>query len=572
MARHSVMWLAAAAALCVGCSHSDTNNAGDVLASSLTSAVTFTHGVLLNDPLPETTDPRATLLPLGPTVVMQPSQGSLMAIEVDDPDQREVAATLIQFEGEGSHTRVPDDQSSMSPGVVENDFIVAKNLCKGLCNAIFTVHVQEKVELADGKISDGTTRDVVVDCRKSGDPASCPPKGSNASGRGVQSLCGDVTMGEIALSGDHPLDAYLDAVRQLSKVAGSADTKIKSALSAIATNLKIDPQSSAADIASALTARIDQDTEGGLTLLLGQPGCATRLEQVSLALRVCDPTLMSLGAMQCEGTCVPTSDTAVCAGAPSSGCRGVLDGAQCDGSCVGACESTLAMPAVCDGTCIGSCDGPCPDDGTGGCAGPCTGNCTGKCRTVNSGSCDGDCTGLCDVMQMGEPSCDAPLAGYCDSGMDSGLACPGDCFGGASVDQGLDVCRVSALSLAASYPRCEAPLVQLSFAFKSGLDSAEQADFATFVRQVNVPLVKLYDALGRIGLLSAEAMALSSEGQGAIADELSTKLASAPEDSGLGCANRRLPETSSWLDDEQTLLMSSQADAVLVLSAFTVTH
>jgi hypothetical protein len=571
MARHTRYLQLAVVASLLGCNNSSSSPGSARVAQTLTRGLEFPRGMLLNDPLPATTDPRATLLPLGPTVVLEPSRGTIMALEVDDPDDRHVNATLLQFEGEGTHIRVPDDQKQ-SGGVVENDFVVAKTLCKGLCNAVFTVQVKEKVELEDGAISGSTTRDVVVDCRKSGDPAVCAPKGQDAGpGGGEKSLCGDVTKGQIALTGDRVLDAHLDAVRQLGRVTGLAEDEIKSALSTLAMALGLDKGSSATEISTALATRISEQSAAGLALLLGQPGCGVRREQVALALRVCDPDgVSSLDALQCTGTCAPIADASVCADAPSSGCRGLLEGAACGGRCTGACKITLDAPTACMGTCVGTCDGTCPGDGSASCAGPCSGLCTGACKTLSSESCAGECTGLCDASQSGVPSCAAPLTGYCQSATDAPLACPGDCFGSVAVTKGSDLCRTSAIAVAESFPRCAPPLVQLSFAFAPGLSASDQAAFATFVHDLDAPFAKLYDALGRIALLSLEDADLTTAAKGAIQDDLAQKLMASPEDSGLGCATKRLPETTAWLETEMTALSGLREDAMQVLSTVEV--
>jgi hypothetical protein len=567
MARHTVFFLAAATAALLGCKSSGKPATGSAVSAGLTRDLDFPRARLISDPLPDTTDPRATLMAIGPTPVVGPGEGSIMALELDDPDERDASATLIQFEGEGSHVRVPDDKSQ--GGVIENDFVSAKTLCQGRCNAIFSIRVEEKVELSDGKITAGTTREIVIDCRKQGDMKACPGKGQDAgTSGGVLSLCGDVTAGQIALSGDHALDAYLDAVRQLSKITTGIDEQLKTALSNLAKKLGLAADSSAADIEGALAARIAQDTQAGLSVRLGQQGCGLRREQTALALHVCDPGGgATLDAIDCSGACEPGPQTGACVSAPSGGCRGLLETGACSGTCTGACEVALSEPAACDGTCVGSCDGPCPDDGSGGCAGPCTGMCTGKCRTLSSNGCAGSCTGLCDLAQSGEPSCIPPLRAYCRSAMDAKLGCPGDCFGKASLSQGAAACQPSALAIAQSFPRCEAPLVQLSFAFKPEVAAGEQTAFAKLVHDLNPPLVELYAVLNRLALLGDESAALATAVDGVIKDDLATKLAASPEDSGLGCANRRIPETKTWLMSEKQKLSDVQGSAMSVLSA-----
>jgi hypothetical protein len=321
--------------------------------------------------------------------------------------------------------------------------------------------------------------------------------------------------------------------------------------------------------------RIDAATGAGLMLLLGQPGCAVRLEQVSLALRICDPDgVASLDALQCSGTCEPAKGkAAACMDQMTGGCRGLLVGAQCGGTCAGACEVALEVPAMCVGTCVGSCQGTCPDDGKGGCAGPCDGICTGKCRQISSvASCSGNCTGRCDAPSTGTPACDDPLRAYCSAPMGGMLSCPGDCFGSASVDKGSTACRASALGIARSFPRCEAPLVQLSFAFKPDTPVDQQASFAALVRDLNAPLAQLYDALGRISLLAAEDSELATAASGEVADALSSGLSADSKNPGLTCASQLLPEISSWLQSEQTVLDGLKTDSMQLVAALRVTQ
>jgi hypothetical protein len=516
--------------------------------------------------MPATTDSNVKLFPLGATPVVHPGGGGLMSLEVDDPKDRKVIATLMQFAGDHSHIKVPapDDQRG---DVVENEFSLSDALCSDLCDAIFTITVVQKVELEDGKVSAPTERKVVLDCRAKGNHDAC--EGNPGAGADIQeseSLCGDVTKGEIALSGNTQLDSHIDALRQLGLLTGALGKEVDDTVAAIAMAAGIDAGSSAADVADALKMRFTQETQNGLIALVGASGCAIRRSQVEYALMACDPDgVASLSSLECTGICEPETDTSVCTDAATKGCRGLIESQACGGTCTGACQVELSTASPCDGTCIGMCDGTCPDDGNGGCAGPCQGNCSGECRTTSNGSCDADCTGLCDDDSAGPASCEDPLAAYC-SGGNTALTCPGDCFGDATVSKGADACRGSAVSIGRCLPRCVPPLVQLSFSFQMDLDSASQADLAKLVQDLNAPLAKLIDAQARVAMLQQAATDLAAAQAGDVADELDKLMKDDPKGAELTCAKKALDKVTTWLDDQNAALTKLQDDIMQLLA------
>jgi hypothetical protein len=564
----------------LGCDEGGSADKKSVVGSTLTKSIDFPQAMLFDAPMPATTDPSVTLMPLGPTPVLHPGIGGLMSLQVDDPKHRDVAATLMQFGGDDSHVRVPvpDDQSG---DIVENEFDLNAQLCSGLCDAIFTIVVQQKVELEDGAISAPAEREVVLDCRKLGDHAACeagegeaPDGGAPAGeGDGVQAsqlLCGDVTEGEIALSGDPVLDARLDAARQLEVIETALADQFGATLAAVATSLGLGAESSAQDVADALGARLSEETEAGLSLLLGNPGCAIRRAQVEFALMACDPDgVDSLEALDCAGTCEPIDDVASCDGAAHNGCRGVTQDVACDGTCTGACQVELTGPASCGGTCIGECDGECPDDGMGGCAGPCDGDCTGLCREPSDGECGGTCVGICDETVDGTPSCDEPLAPYCAPAADEALSCAGDCFGDVELSAGSSACRPSALSVGDTLPRCAPPLVQLSFGFALDLDAGAQDSLAMLVQGLNDPLAAMIDIRSRLELLERAAHALDDAGE-EIEGVLEARLAANPGDAALACAGEQIPNADGWLADEATAIGDLRGEIETVLAVVDV--
>ncbi len=551
-------------ALTSACGDDDDAPARPSIASKLVSGLQFPQAMVIEASFPETTDPSAMLLPLGPTVVVTPSESGLMALRVQDPKEREVAATLIQFSDANTYVRVGAEEGEGSH-IIENDFSAEGDLCAGLCDAVFTVTVTEAVEFADGAISQVSTRQIVVDCREHGDPAAC---GDSDPGADTEELlCGDVTTGDIAWAGDPVLDAHLEAVRLSSEATRVASETLESVRDDMVDALAIAPASDAVPIASALQDAIEAHTEAGLSLLLAEQGCALTLGHVSHVLHGCDADAPAEITLGCSGVCEPAGPADACAAAESSGCRGLLDEQLCAGRCIGACELVLDEPAECAGTCIGACDGECPG-GSDDCQGPCTGLCTGTCHVLSGDACDGPCTGLCDAAADGVPACSAPLTSYCAPASDGALDCDGDCFGAGVVDVGTGPCTASALAIARALPRCEPPFVQLSFTFLPGGNAVAQNEFAGLIQAVNAPFAQLFGLLARIDLLLVANAELLAAAEGEIADHFAA-LGDDEEIAGFACAEQRLPQAAEWLAIQPAVLEQLRADAMLLVSTLT---
>jgi hypothetical protein len=305
-------------------------------------------------------------------------------------------------------------------------------------------------------------------------------------------------------------------------------------------------------------------------LRLGDLGCGIKLLRVSHALRNCDPIGGGeLGGVQCTGVCEPAAEDG-CDNASAQGCRGIVIDESCDGQCAGACEIELDSPAVCAGTCDGSCDGECLDDGSGGCAGPCSGLCTGTCRALNNGLCAGLCTGLCDAASDEAPACDAPLHAYCSAEMPDAVGCNGDCFGSAAIESGEALCQSNALAIGRITPRCEPPLIQLAFGFAEGLPAAQQSALAEAVDSLNAPIAALITEGNRLDMLAIATTDLIAAVEGDVQARLEAELADMPDDAGLICAEARLPESASWLDERMTLIEGLRADVSALLMPFSV--
>ncbi len=536
------------------------------IADKLTRALQFQpSSTLINGPLPTTTEPRATLLPLGPQVVVEPMASAIMAFEVQDPEQRPVMATLIQFEDAESYVRVPPQEGEGANIVIENPLIASDDLCEGLCDAIFTVTVSEAVEFADGTVSAVSTRQIVVDCREAGDREACDKDLGGAEV--IEGLpCGDVTMAVSALSGDRALDSHLEAVRVFAASMSALDKSVDGVRGELAKALGIPETSDAETVSEALTAAIEANTEDGLALLLGERGCGLRRKQVLHALSSCDPEgAMGDLRLQCEGLCQPRGDSAVCDAAEARGCRGLVEDSACGDTCTGACRTELEEPTACEGTCMGTCDGECPGGGDA-CAGPCDGLCTGQCRSLSEGPCEGECTGLCDEPTAGLPACGSPLEPYCSAPADAPLACPGDCFGSAALADGAELCRTSALAIGHALPRCEATLAQLSFTFQGDVEPGDQAAFASLVEKLSTPIGRLLEMLRRTDLLLTSETALTASGAGEITTYLAAEIAASPDDSGLQCAQEQLTGANEWLAEQPERIQMLRDQSMVLLT------
>lgn len=556
----------------MACESSDGGSGGGAtnVAQRLSDSVAFRLGQLIPEGLPEPTDDVVDLVELGPATLLTPGGTELLAFEVDDPEGRGVAATLLQFGDEDSHLRGEVEESGGSTTtVVENVLEVDADLCEGLCDGVLSIAAKLAVELQGGKISVPQALEIALDCRGRGTEGACPPpEGSNPSEPAL--ICDDVTNGGAALTSDDQLDAYFDALRTLALYSKEADSTAQDALDEITDALGSDAESDG--IPSALEARIAEATEAGLLVLIGDPGCAVRAARVSHTLRVCDHEVTAEQAsMQCSGLCEPGIDRNACADAASTGCRGVTQEGACEGTCIGACQVALAEPRICQGTCIGTCEGECAGEQGGECAGPCTGTCDGECREPISGDlCDGVCTGFCEQETAASsddplPSCDSPLRAFCGPAEDDTLVCRGDCFGDAELSSGDPICQASALAIGDLSARCDAPIVQIYFAYNTAAEASTQQDFSTLINTVNDPVTTLLVLLDRIDLLASAASELLTAAEGPVADRIAQHLDELPAESA-DCAESVVDSAAPWLQDQVDLLQSRR-DEILAIAA-----
>ncbi len=541
----------------LGCGDDVADIEARSLEELLSDRVRLKIGMLLDEALPAPSDGNVNLIELGPVSLLEPGGVEILAFEVEDPDDREVVATLLQFGDSESHLRGPAEAID---GVVANELETDDTLCEGLCAGVITAHVSVAVELEDGVISPAIEMEIAIDCRDEGDEDACDDEDVSDAVED-ELVCKDVTLGAPALTGDAQLDAYFDAVRTLATVSALTQDDATDAQAELSEALE---SGGGDEIAQALQARIDAATDGGLVVVLGERGCGVRGPRVLHALRTCDPTdTANVVDVECSGVC---EGGIACLFADGPACRGVVQDEGCDGTCTGACQAALQTPSVCEGTCFGECDGECAMMDGGQCAGPCAGLCDGECRALSAGECDGSCTGLCDAQVPPEEdvSCEAPLELYCDSGGDA-LACSGDCFGDVDLEHDGELCKASAIAAGRAAARCEAPIVQLLFAFAPDLADGDQARFAALVDDIDEPIATLLALLARVELLLEAGMDL----QDAVDGPLQARIAAVEgelEPSASACAESTQESVAEWIGDEIEALQALR-DAILALQA-----
>lgn len=546
--------------LALGCGDDAVTTEERSLNELLNDRVRLKLGMLIDESLPAASDGTVNLIELGPVSLLEPGGVEILALEVEDPEEREVVATLLQFGTSASHLRAPAEAND---NIVSNELETTDTLCDGLCASVITAHANVAVELEDGEISAAVEIEITIDCREHGDPEQCDEEHSSGPVED-ELICNDVTGGAAALTGDEQIDAYFDAVRTLALVSELTQDDALDAQADLRDALALEGEG---DVVDALQDRIDGATDGGLVVVLGERGCGVRGPRVLHALRTCDPQgTADVLDMECSGVC---EGGLACLFADSPGCRGVVQDESCDGTCTGACQAELETPGACNGTCFGTCDGECATPDGDECAGPCAGNCDGECRGLSDAVCSGSCTGLCDALVPGDEdvSCEAPLELYCATGTDS-LACSADCFGDVDLEHDGELCKASAIATGRAAARCEAPIVQLLFAYAPELSGADQESFSELVGEIDAPIATLLALLSRVELLIEAGMDLQAVG-GEPLDERIVEVEEELEPSAIACAKTTQDGVDAWITGEIEVLEALRADIIALYATLT---
>jgi hypothetical protein len=180
-------WLALAAlVLWTGCGDDDADD-GDKgssapdttqVSEALTEGVDFENGLLVKGSIPPVSAQTVMLAQDDDVLRLVPGETSLMALEVDNPEESEdpVESTLLQFEESDDHvevTRDAPDGGAADPSQIQISFDVADDICEGLCNLIYEISMNQAVKLESGDVSKTLARVFELDCTDDGDPKLC---------------------------------------------------------------------------------------------------------------------------------------------------------------------------------------------------------------------------------------------------------------------------------------------------------------------------------------------------------------------------------------------------------------
>ena len=102
------------------------------------------------------------------------------------------------------------------------------------------------------------------------------------------------------------------------------------------------------------------------------------------------------------------------------------------------------------------------------------------------------------------------------------------------------------------------------------LSDAQKTALAETVDGLNAPIAALITEGNRLDLLGGAAQDLLDGAQGDVRSRLDDELADSPEDPGLVCAEARLPESTSWLEDQLTVIADLRDDVTELLGPLTV--
>jgi len=152
------------------------------VAEALTRKVAFDNGNLREGSMPDANASDVRLYPLEETPSMSPGDVSLMALDVDNPDEVDdpVEATLVQFgRAARDHVEVGRGNKSAEPVSgeqprLENRFTVDDDICETLCNKRHAVKLFEAARTLNGKVGRHQERTLVLDCSEHGSPDHCP--------------------------------------------------------------------------------------------------------------------------------------------------------------------------------------------------------------------------------------------------------------------------------------------------------------------------------------------------------------------------------------------------------------
>lgn len=337
---------------------------------------------------------------------------------------------------------------------------------------------------------------------------------------GIDVECkGGIVEGNASISGVASVDAFFTSVLSYQAKADHVSADIEARLSAIRADFGI---AADADLNAELTARIQQNLEGGVTVRSEPARCAVDSQAVVEAQAQCDTSIdPGKVSVMCDGSCdVETSAAVDCGTEAELHCTINPPMGSCTGSCTGSCSAKLETAAKCDGVCRGSCAGDCSayaDAEATICAGECAGMCQGNCEIamMTEASCSGACTGECTITAA-NGKCESAVRAHCDTKASGMVSCRGRCEGQVVPPKAKAECEAHARAEAKLNVECTPPRLVLDYKLKADAEAVAQARFVAALENLRVRLPGLLASLGQANSVAAAGVDLVADARVAL--------------------------------------------------------
>ncbi|HVH98240.1 MAG TPA: hypothetical protein VM869_06010 [Enhygromyxa sp.] len=347
-----------------------------------------------------------------------------------------------------------------------------------------------------------------------------PDGGTGIPGCDISCPAEGIAEGNAAISGIAEVDAFFGAVIDVSVAANNISSSLRAELDAIALSVDLQPGATGAEIRAAVEAKIGAyvDADAGLKFEFQEPRCEASVEVAVAAAAECDASVEPGSAtVECSGGCeVQGGVMASCDANAELTCTGTAPAFDCQGSCEGSCELTVA--AGCEGTCRGTCTGDCSvRDSQGNCAGACDGDCQGTCELAAGGTCSGDCTGSC-TYKPGDAGCEADASAKCEAMAGGSVQCDGRCEGEVTPPQVKAECEASVEAKANASVECKPPSIEVTWQWAADveLDPMAQAEFKAWLQGFKGRIGVMLAAKAKADILIESLENLGSSGAAAI--------------------------------------------------------
>ncbi len=332
--------------------------------------------------------------------------------------------------------------------------------------------------------------------------------------------CGEISKGDITISGNAELDGIFKAVGTLDtttgKIKGNFDARVR-ALAEGVFDIDVTGKSTAdlvAEIKDEYKFQIADKLEGGLVVEYDPPQCSANASVAVEAQAQCEAKIDASCSVDIE--CEPGQLSFECSGKCEGSCEGTCEVPTCtvdvepgtfacSGECRGSCA--VEVDAVCEGKCEGQCDGECSGyienaQGEMECAGTCSGTCTGKCEANVEASCQGECRGECvltgpdvDVNCEGDLKCEGKCEGSCSGGCEGEIKAP-KCEGQAECDADVSAkCEAQASAQASASLECTPPSLNIDYNFKAELTAEARIELVAKIEKFQAEMVGILQGM-----------------------------------------------------------------------------